>query len=183
MKADDEGLQGSEVAEIHVNRFKKNKTCLCKKPTNFCVQTERSFVEENVEQEDADEIEKGDKKESSTKGSWSIRGDYMYRHHKKLRLKLYDPDSETFPILLTRLKRVLTMSLNILSMKHGPKRILSISLRSGLGLHYSRSHVQDFLKDRYKWVNERPTKIQKITRPDSIRLNLGHKKENHCRMG
>ena len=42
---------------------------------------------------------KGVKKESSTKDSWSMSGDFFFQHHDEPRLKLYDPVNETFPIL------------------------------------------------------------------------------------
>ena len=31
---------------------------------------------------------------------WSIQGDFIYRHHKELRVQLYVPKEETFPISL-----------------------------------------------------------------------------------
>ena len=43
-------------------------------------------------------IEEGDKKEETTEDSWSVSGEFIYRHHEEPRLKFYDPDNETFPI-------------------------------------------------------------------------------------
>ena len=40
------------------------------------------------------------RQESSTQDSWSMSGDFINQHHAELRLKLYDPDNETFPIPL-----------------------------------------------------------------------------------
>ena len=55
----------------------------------------------------------------------------------------------------------------IASMTEGPKRRVSIFLRSGLGLQDSRSYVQDFLKDT-SGLMEDPRKSKKTTRPDRI---------------
>ena len=49
-------------------------------------------------QEDDSEIEDGDQQECSTKDSWPLSGDFIYRHREEPRLKLYGPDDETFPI-------------------------------------------------------------------------------------
>ena len=46
------------------------------------------------------EIEEGDKKERNTEDSWSMSGEFIYRHHEEPRLMLYDSDNETFPIAL-----------------------------------------------------------------------------------
>ena len=83
-------------------------------------------------------------------------GDTQEKQNRRFvvhRLKLHDPENETFPIPLKYVdvmrQTQTSIILNQLSMIHGPKRRVSIFLRN-------------------KWVNGRPTKIQKTTRPDSI---------------
>ena len=63
-------------------------------------------------QEDV-EIEEGDKKGSTTEDLLLMSGEFLYRLHEKPRVKLYDPDNETFTIQLkyvhfceTKLRRV-----------------------------------------------------------------------------
>ena len=46
------------------------------------------------------EIEERDKKFRNTEDSWSVSGEFIFRHHEELRLKLYGTENETFPIPL-----------------------------------------------------------------------------------
>ena len=39
----------------------------------------------------------------ATNDCWSMSGSFIYRHHVKLRVKLYSPRKESFPILLNTL--------------------------------------------------------------------------------
>ena len=163
MIADYEDLQESEASEIYVKGF-KNQEVIRKRRLRISVCRRNSKTSwssktiinsgENLEREDDVEIEDGDRKGINTEDSWSMSGEFIYRHHEEHRLKPYDPDNETFPIPLkyvdvmrqtqTSIKRC---SLNMSSMIHGPERRVSIFLRSGLGLQESRSYVQGFLKD------------------------------------
>ena len=158
-----EDLQESEASEIYVKGF-KNQEVIRKRRLRISVRKRNSKTSwssktimnsgENLEREHDVEIEEGDRKGSNTEDSWSMSGEFIYRHHEEHRLKLYDPDNETFPIPLkyvdvmrqtqTSIKRC---SLNLSSMIYVPERRVSIFLRSGLGLQDSRSYVQGFLKD------------------------------------
>ena len=50
---------------------------------------------------------------------WSISGDFIYRHHLELRVKLYVPREETFPIPLTYIDvtRTTDTTLDVMSKK------------------------------------------------------------------
>ena len=48
------------------------------------------LAERNLELEDDVEIEEGDKMGGQTQQSWSVSGEFIYRHHEELRLKLDD---------------------------------------------------------------------------------------------
>ena len=82
-----------------------------------------------------------------------MSGEFINRHHEELRLEFYDPDNEAFPIplryvdVMGQTQTSITNQCLLLSMIFGPKRRVSIFLRSGLGLQDSSSYVQDFLKD------------------------------------
>ena len=54
----------------------------------------------NLEPEDGVEIKEGDKKRRNTEGSWSMSGEFVYRHHEQPRLKFYNPDHESLQIPL-----------------------------------------------------------------------------------
>ena len=92
-----------------------------------------------------DEFGEGDKTGSSTKGSWSMSGEF--------RLKLYHPDNETLTIplkyvdLMSQTQTSINNVFDNTTMFFGPKRRVSIFLRSGLGLQDSTSYAQGFLKD------------------------------------
>ena len=58
------------------------------------------FVEGKLRQEGDDGIEVSDKKESDIKDSWSMSGDFIYRHHEEPLSNLCEPDDETFTITL-----------------------------------------------------------------------------------
>ena len=101
-------LQESEAAEVYVKRF-KNQEVFVQQPYDFrcaagTVKTPESqrlaspAGRDSLQEED-EEIETGEKKEGS-KGSWSMSGDFTYRHHEEHGTKLHDPDDGTFPIPL-----------------------------------------------------------------------------------
>ena len=69
----------------------------------------------------------------------------------------------------TKLRRVKTMSLKKFSMTSGPKLRVSIFLRNECIATTRFQILRARLLQGYKWVNGRPRKIQKTTRPDSCR--------------
>ena len=110
---------------------------------------------------------KTQKKKKKTEDSWSESGD---RHHEEPRLKLHNPDNETFPDPIQTRRRSETMSveqqtvnLKLWPMTYGPKRRVSIFPRNGSGLQGSRSYV-DLLKDTSVWMEDL-RKSKKTTRP------------------
>ena len=124
---------------------------------------------------------------------WSMSGEFTYRHHEELRLKLYDTENETFPIHWNastqwdKLTRVYTMSLNILPMVYGPKRRRSVFMRSGLGAQDSRSFVQGFLKDTRGWLEDLRRSKRPPARPHMAwsldTIIQEDRKKTYCRMG
>ena len=50
-----------------------------------------STAEGNLEPEEDVEIEEGDRKGRKTEDSWSISGEFLYRHHDEPRLKFLRP--------------------------------------------------------------------------------------------
>ena len=102
-------LQGSDASEIYVKKFICQEAFLkgeyqlpCADGTPRLLSRSRpsSTVDGNLEREDDCEIEDGDIKESKSEESWSMSGEFIYRHHEELRLKRYDSDIQTFLIPL-----------------------------------------------------------------------------------
>ena len=117
--------------------------------------------------------EEGDKEGRKTEDSWSTTGIFfIYRHHEELRLKLYDPDHETFPIPL---KYVDVMRQTQTSINNVSEHILNDKWTNANGVHLSEEWtgstrfqtLRTWLLEGYKCAVESPTKIRKTTRPDS----------------
>ena len=80
-----------------------------------------------------------------------------YRHHEEVRLKLHDPENETFTIPLKHVdvmkqiqNSINSVSGNIVNDVHGPKRRVSIFPEEWTGTYKMPDvtvYVQDFLKD------------------------------------
>ena len=136
------------------------------------------------------------KKRKKTEDSWSKSGD---RHHEEPRLKLHNPDNETFPDPIQTRRRSETTSveqqtvnLKLWPMTYGPKRRVSIFPRNGSGLQGSRSYV-DLLKDTSVWMEDlRKSKDYQTSKwPDvwisfsknqkEQRLHNGPKKMPNCK--
>ena len=106
MIADDGDLQESEAAEIYVTSFKneevfvkENCEFLCASATLRLPSRPRpsSTAEGNLERED--DVELKSKKTTKKEAKQNIRGpcvEIFYRHHEEPRLKIYDPDYQTF---------------------------------------------------------------------------------------
>ena len=82
-----------------------------------------------------------------------------YRHHEEPRVKLHDPENETFPVPLkyVDVMRQTHASTNNVSeniINDIWKRMVSIFLRSGLGLQDSTSCVHDFPKDTSGYMED-----------------------------
>ena len=110
---------------------------------------------------------------STTEDSWSMCGDFICRHHEEHRLKFYDPDNETFRIPF---KGVDVMRQTQTSLDSFSEHIINGIRTEAKGVNLSEEWTGttrfQILCTRppegYKWVNERPTNIQKTTRPDGI---------------
>ena len=106
MIADCEDLQESKASDICVKRFKSQDLFgreeyrfPCSNGISRFSDRARpsSIAEGRFEQQHDVETEEGDKKGSNKEDSWSMSGEF-FRHHEEFRLKLYDPDNETFSI-------------------------------------------------------------------------------------
>ena len=93
MIADYEDLQGSGASEIYVKRFKSQEVVAAGENELSCASgtlrppdrpRPSSRVEGNLLKGDDVEIEEGDKKGSTTEDSWSMGGEFIYRHHEDL---------------------------------------------------------------------------------------------------
>ena len=173
--------------------FKKTRKFPCTNGTLRLLGRPRpsSTAQGNPEREDDVDIEEDDQKGSKTEDSWSTRDNLFYRHHEELRLELYDPDNEPFPI---HLKYVVVLTQTQTSINNVSINDIRTEAK-GVNLSEEWTGILRFqilrtrLPEGYKWVNGRPTKIQETTRPDGKNgLKLGreyprHKRKNHCRMG
>ena len=125
-------------------------------------------------QEDDSEIEDGDQQECSTKDSWPLSGDLIYRHREEPRLKLYGPVNETFPIPF---KYVDVMRQTHTNVDHVSENVINDNWIETKNVNLSEDWTgttrSQILRTRFlegcEWVKRRPSKIQKTTRPDSIR--------------
>ena len=93
MIADYEDLQGSGASEIYVKRFKSQEVVAAGENELSCASgtlrppdrpRPSSRVEGNLLTGDDVEIEEGNKKGSTTEDSWSMGGEFIYRHHEDL---------------------------------------------------------------------------------------------------
>ena len=85
LQADCTDLQELEAAPVHVKRVIRISLCQWN---------------HHLQQEDDVEFERSVEKEGSSQDSWSMSGDFMYRHHEDPRVTLYEPDDKTFPVPL-----------------------------------------------------------------------------------
>ena len=98
-------------------------------------------------------------------------GEFIYQHREEPHS--YHPDDETFPIPLKYgdVMRQIQTSLNNVS-----QQVINDSWTDATGVNLSEEWTgtarfqipRTRVPEGHKWVHGRPTKIQKITRPDSI---------------
>ena len=94
-------------------------------------------------------------------------GEFFYRHHEELRLKLYDTENDTFPIPLKYVDRVRQTQTSIYN-EHIINGLWP-EAKGGVDTGSTRFQIlRTRLPEGYKWVVGRPTKIQKTTRADRI---------------
>ena len=118
------------------------------------------------------EIEEGDKKGSTTEDLWSMSRELKYPHHEDVRLKLHDPEHETFPILF---KHVNVMRQTQTSINNVSEHIINDIWTEAKGVNLSEEWTGDTrfqilrtrLPEGYKRVNGRHAKIPKTIRPDN----------------
>ena len=95
------------------------------------------------------------KKGSKTEYSWSKNGEFLYRHHEEPRLKLYDPDNETFPIPL---KYVEDLSEHVINDRWTEAKGVNLS-EEWIGTTRSQM-IRTRLHEGYMRIKGRPKKIQ-----------------------
>ena len=99
-------------------------------------------------------------------------GDFIYRHREELRLELNTPDNEALPIPL---KYVAVMRRTRSTIDNVSENVIHDNWTEAMDVNLSedwtgttRFQILRTRLEGYIWVSGRPTKIQKITRPDSI---------------
>ena len=107
------------------------------------------------------------------KDFWSIQGDFICRDHIELRVQLYVPNKETFPVPLEYFDVARSTNTNLDVMQE--KRIddyWNVDENRGLSDPWTGFTKFTVLKEKlskgYVWSGERLTKIQTTTRPDHV---------------
>ena len=103
-----EDVPESEASEIFVEKFKNPRSIRSKKTTNVRGQTElQDFLVVGYHHRQRRETSS---KKMMLESIWQekgkqnrrfvvpTRGEFIYRHHEEPRLKLYDPDNETYSL-------------------------------------------------------------------------------------
>ena len=172
MRADCEDLQESEASEIYVKRSKSQEVFV-KVDYEFQRANGTLRIANRPRRETSSKKEEGDKKGRKKEDSWSMSGEFNYRHHEEPRLKLYDRDNETFP---TPSKYVDVMRQTQTRINNVYEKIINDVWTEAKGVNLSEEwtgtarfqNLRVRLPEGFTWVNGRPTQFQKTTRPDSI---------------
>ena len=90
MTADNEDLHEPEGSQIYVKRIKSQEAFIKGECEFWCANGTLRLpsrprpslpAEGNLEPEDDVEIEEGNKREGKTEDSWSVSGEFLFRHH------------------------------------------------------------------------------------------------------
>ena len=107
-----------------------------------------------------------------TKDFWSMRGDSIYRHREEPKWELYTPENEALP---NPLKYVAVMRRTPSTIDNVSEIVIQDILPEAKDVNlfedWTGTARFQILRTRFEghvWVSGRPTKIQTITRPDSI---------------